>query len=94
LKVKLSTAIIGVSSINLLQTFMNISSKEVSWDLVQKQLLIHSLFIIGGLVMAYIEFLHVKAEFVHHEDCCKFKEGKVPVESHFQSEVCKTEDNN
>ncbi len=66
LKVKLGTAIIGVSSINLLQTFMN--TDTMTWDIIQKQLWIHGMFLVGALALAVIDFLHVKAEYIHHED--------------------------
>lgn len=66
LKVKLGTAIVGVSSINLLQTFMN--TDVVTWDSIQKQLWIHGMFLIGALALAVIDFLHVKSEAIHHEE--------------------------
>lgn len=66
LKVKLGTAIIGVSSINLLQTFM--SSDAISWDVINKQLWIHGMFLMGAIVLAVIDYLHVKAESIHNED--------------------------
>jgi len=53
LKVKLATAIIGISSIHLLKTFINASSydeKTLLW-----QTLIHVTFILSALAIAYTE---------------------------------------
>jgi len=53
LKVKLATAIIGISSIHLLKTFINASSydeKTLLW-----QTLIHVTFVLSALAIAYTE---------------------------------------
>ena len=53
LKVKLATAIIGISSIHLLKTFINASSydeKTLLW-----QTLIHVTFVISAVAIAYTE---------------------------------------
>jgi uncharacterized protein (TIGR00645 family) len=60
LKVKMSTSLIGVSSIHLLQTFINASA--ISWDELNKQMLIHGSFLVGSLILAIIDYLHEKAE--------------------------------
>jgi uncharacterized protein (TIGR00645 family) len=60
LKVKLSASLTGVSSIHLLQSFINIS--KTSWDELNKQLLIHGAFILGGLVLMLIDYLHYKTD--------------------------------
>ena len=60
LKVKMSTSLIGVSSIHLLQTFINASA--ISWDVLNKQMLIHGSFLVGSLILAIIDYLHEKAE--------------------------------
>jgi uncharacterized protein (TIGR00645 family) len=60
LKIKMSTSLIGVSSIHLLQTFINI--ENTSWDGLNKQLWIHASFLIGALLLAVIEYLHEKGE--------------------------------
>lgn len=66
LKVKLGTALIGVSSINLLQTFISCTSdKSMNWDVLQKQLIIHGAFLMGALVLSFIDYLHVKSEMIH-----------------------------
>jgi len=72
LKVKIATALIGVTSINLLTTF--IKPEEVSMEAFQKKLVIHATFLIGALVLAAIDWMHVKAEAIHHQDCICCKE--------------------
>lgn len=65
LKVKMATSLIGVSSIHLLQTFLNI--KELNWSVVKIQLCIHVAFLIGAVTLAVIEFIHIKGEKIEHE---------------------------
>ena len=60
LKVKMGTSLIGVSSIHLLQTFINASGTD--WEDIKKQLLIHSIFIVGALVLSVIDYLHMKSD--------------------------------
>lgn len=58
LKVKLAMAIIGISSIHLLATFINIKSytnDEIMW-----QVLIHLTFIVSAVALAYIDRLQSK----------------------------------
>ncbi|QWD80311.1 TIGR00645 family protein [Polynucleobacter sp. MWH-Spelu-300-X4] len=58
LKVKLATAIIGISSIHLLKTFINAPSmddKTLLW-----QTLIHLTFVVSALAIAYTEKLLAK----------------------------------
>jgi uncharacterized protein (TIGR00645 family) len=53
LKVKLATALIGISSVHLLKTFIDVgkhSDKEIMW-----QVIIHSVFILSALILAWIE---------------------------------------
>lgn len=64
LKVKMSTSIIGVSSIHLLQSFVN--AHAVGWDEIYKQLMIHTSFIVGAIAMIVIEYYHVKTEEIEH----------------------------
>ena len=59
LKIKMATSIMGVSSIHLLQTFIN--SEKVSVDTIYKQLIIHGIFIVGGVALAFIDYLHFKS---------------------------------
>lgn len=60
LKVKLASSIMGVTSIHLLQTF--ISVEHLSWDTINKQLIIHGVFMLGCLVLAIVDYLHCKSE--------------------------------
>lgn len=70
LKVKLSTTLVGVSSILLLQSFMN---NVVDPAILDKQIKIYYGFLTGSLVLAIIDFLHVKSEAIHNEDEEKHK---------------------
>jgi uncharacterized protein (TIGR00645 family) len=60
LKVKMSTSIMGVSSIHLLQTFINAENTDA--NTIYKQLMIHGIFIVGAVVLAVIDYLHYKSE--------------------------------
>ena len=60
LKVKLASSIMGVTSIHLLQTFISVS--PVNWDIIEKQLVIHGVFMLGTLVLALVDYLHCKSE--------------------------------
>jgi len=59
LKVKLATALIGISSIHLLKTFIDVkqhSEREVTW-----QVIIHITFVVSALILAWIEKLVLAA---------------------------------
>ena len=60
LKVKMSSSIIGVSSVHLLKTF--IDAENLTNELIQKQLIIHGAFLVGCFVLALVEYLHVKSD--------------------------------
>jgi uncharacterized protein (TIGR00645 family) len=63
LKIKLATAIIGISSIHLLKTFINAASydeKTLLW-----QTLIHVTFVISAVAIAYTEKLLASAHKNH-----------------------------
>ena len=63
LKVKLATAIIGISSIHLLKTFINAASydeKTLMW-----QTLIHVTFVLSALAIAYTEKIVTSAHNQH-----------------------------
>lgn len=70
LKVKMATSIVGVTSISLLQTFIK---PDISEAMFQKQIIIHVVFLIGAAILSAIDWMHVKAEAIHHEDCIKHK---------------------
>ena len=59
LKVKLAGSLVGVSSIHLLQTFINIKNHES--EHVMWQVIIHVVFLFSALILAYTEkILHQK----------------------------------
>lgn len=63
LKVKLATAIIGISSIHLLKTFINaenLTDKVLIW-----QTIIHITFVLSAVAIAYIDKLMVHSEVKH-----------------------------
>ncbi len=62
LKVKMATSIMGVSAIHLLKTFIDAASPALTMEILYKQLLIHGIFIVGAVALAYIDFLHCKTE--------------------------------
>lgn len=53
LKVKLATALVGISGIHLLKSFINI--KEKSSEQVQWQVVIHLVFLISSVMLAWTE---------------------------------------
>ena len=53
LKIKLSTAIIGISSIHLLKSFINAGNLEP--HTLQWQVIIHVVFLFSALAMAYVD---------------------------------------
>jgi uncharacterized protein (TIGR00645 family) len=55
LKVKLATAIIGISSIHLLKTFINAANYEVK--VLMWQTIIHTVFLMSALAIAYTDKL-------------------------------------
>lgn len=60
LKVKMATSLIGVSAINLLQTYINPESVAIKFIIVKCS--IHVIFLISAFILAVIEYLHVKGE--------------------------------
>lgn len=60
LKVKLASSIMGVTSIHLLQSFIGV--EHLTWDIINKQLVIHGIFMLGTLVLAIVDYLHCKSE--------------------------------
>ena len=53
LKIKLSTAIIGISSIHLLKTFIN--AENLAEHTIKWQVIIHVVFLISALAMAIVD---------------------------------------
>ena len=59
LKVKLAGSLVGVSGIHLLQVFINIENKDL--DYVKWQVIIHVVFLLSSIMLAYSEkLLHQK----------------------------------
>ncbi|WP_028228811.1 TIGR00645 family protein [Paraburkholderia ferrariae] len=66
LKVKLAMALISISSIHLLKTFINpdaVSPHTVMW-----QVIIHAAFLVSALVMAWIDRLTTHTHPEHYQD--------------------------
>jgi uncharacterized protein (TIGR00645 family) len=64
LKVKLATALIGISSIHLLKTFinaMNLEQQMMLWQVV-----IHLTFVLSAIALAWIDRITFRAEDVKH----------------------------
>ena len=64
LKVKLATALIGISSIHLLKTFIVASDKievQMRW-----QVIIHAAFVLSAIALAWIDRLTLKSADVKH----------------------------
>jgi uncharacterized protein (TIGR00645 family) len=59
LKVKLATAIIGISSIHLLKTFINAANYDVK--VLMWQTIIHMVFLFSALAIAYTDKLMVRS---------------------------------
>jgi len=62
LKVKLAMAIIGISSIHLLRTFIEAGAigtpaARVSWDGAMWQTIVHTVFIVSAIGVAYVDRL-------------------------------------
>ncbi len=53
LKVKLASALVGISGIHLLKSFVNISNKDI--EQVKWQIVIHVVFLFSTIMLAYTE---------------------------------------
>jgi uncharacterized protein (TIGR00645 family) len=65
LKIKLSTAIIGISSIHLLKTFINASN--LSEHTIKWQVVIHVVFLISAAAMAWVDKLMNETLMLQHK---------------------------
>ncbi len=52
LKVKLATALIGISSVNLLKTFIEVGTKPIPDNAIMWQVLLHLTFVLSALLLA------------------------------------------
>lgn len=69
LKVKLATALIGISSIHLLKTFINVGNLDarmVENKMVMWQIIIHITFVLSAIALAWIDRLTFKASSSQH----------------------------
>jgi uncharacterized protein (TIGR00645 family) len=57
LKVKLATALIGISSVNLLKTFIEVSTKQMPDHAIMWQLLLHLTFVLSALLLAVTDHI-------------------------------------
>jgi len=64
LKIKLSTAIIGISSIHLLKTFINASN--LSEHTIKWQVIIHLVFLVSAAAMAFVDKLMNQTLMLQH----------------------------
>ena len=55
LKVKLAVSLVGISSIHLLKSFLNIAHKDV--EQVKWQIIIHVVFLVSAIILAYTDKL-------------------------------------
>lgn len=60
LKVKLATALIGISSIHLLKTFIELGSKPIADNAVMWQVLVHMTFVFSALLLAWTDRISTK----------------------------------
>ncbi len=65
LKVKLATALIGISSIHLLKTFITVKGNEMNWE-VFWQVIIHVTFVASAIALAWIDRLTYRPEAKGH----------------------------
>ena len=65
LKIKLSTAIIGISSIHLLKSFINAGA--LSEHLLLWQVVIHMVFIVSALTMAMVDKIMTQTLILQHQ---------------------------
>ena len=63
LKVKLAMALIGISSVHLLKTFIN--APQMSEQTIKWQVVIHLTFVVSALVMAYTDRLTTAKSVAH-----------------------------
>lgn len=76
LKVKMGSSLIGISSIYLLKTFLELRDHDIPWGKICKYLSIHGAFLLSSLVLSVIEFLHNKSEY--YEKKAEHLENKHP----------------
>ena len=66
LKVKLATALIGISSIHLLKTFIELNSMPVVGNSVLWQVVVHLTFVVSALLLAITDGISTKTAAASH----------------------------
>ncbi|MFE0022303.1 YqhA family protein [Amycolatopsis sp. NPDC059021] len=69
LKTKLATAIVGISSVHLLRTFIQptrVATGQVDWQTVMWQAILHSIFVLSAIGLAAIDRIMTKTEAGKH----------------------------
>ncbi len=67
LKVKLATSILGVTTVHLLQAFVTLGTLTKQSEIIEQtmiinqQLIVHVVFIIGCIALAVVDYLHCKS---------------------------------
>lgn len=64
IKIKLASSLVGISSIHLLRSFINIS--DIPFEQVRMQIYIHLTFVISTVLMSISEFLLAKKMKIKH----------------------------
>lgn len=68
LKIKLATSILGVTTVHLLQAFVNLGTLTKQSDIIAQtaiinlQLIVHVVFIVGCLGLAIVDYLYCKSK--------------------------------
>jgi uncharacterized protein (TIGR00645 family) len=65
LKIKMASSLVGVSAINLLQTFINTAHVTIQEVVLKGS--IHLLFLVSAIGLAFIEYLHEKGRTLDKE---------------------------
>ena len=65
MKIKLSMALIGISSIHLLKTFIN--AEHMTETTIKWQVYIHLTFLVSAIAMAITDYIMNKSIAVSHE---------------------------
>lgn len=65
MKIKLSMALIGISSIHLLKTFIN--AEQMANDTIKWQVIIHLTFLVSAIAMAITDYIMNKSIAVSHQ---------------------------
>lgn len=79
LKVKMSTSLVGVTAIMLLEKGVEV--EHISWDTLYKLGFIHASFLLASLVLEIVDYLHEKIELAEAELEHKYPKTE-PIDHH------------